>query len=42
MDSEIFKRECLFWIDISAQKCYIKKIKSICHLTGRVLGKENF
>ena len=40
-DSEVLRRECVIWIDMSTRTCYIKKFKHISCLTGQYWGMEN-
>ena len=40
-DSEVLRRECVAWIDMSTRTCYIKKFKHISCLTGQFWGMEN-
>ena len=40
-DSELFSRECVFWIDIEAQRCYVKKFSVSNSLTGMKKVREN-
>ena len=40
-ESELVWRECVFWIDIFNQKCYIKSFSHNNTLIGRIITKEN-
>ena len=40
-DSELIARECLFWIDIQTQRCFIKQFVYQNSLIGKKTTKEN-
>ena len=40
-DSELLSRECIFWIDIEAQRCFVKRFLVTNSLTSQKRVREN-
>lgn len=40
-ESDIITRECVFWIDIQTQRCYVKSFANVNTLIGKKYSKDN-
>ena len=40
-DSELERRECIFWVEFATRQFYIKRFSKINTLSGKILTKEN-